>query len=208
MASQNEASIWISSAPIAVRNTPRSRCSSAHHRRSSDLSTSVSASLIALRASEVRSARYNASAFSRQIIWHGSGLDRLPDSLLFPSRSTRCLQLCHRKRCAPNRGEWLLQAAKLQNSDVLTVQCKSDAKRSTSAGLRSKWARHAAKYSAMANACISFSSLLVRSLPPWSLGKRRSFRNATRIRPQSTDKLTAGAMTSSTGDCTAPERQI
>ena len=30
MASQNEASIWVSSAPIAARNTPRSRCSSAH----------------------------------------------------------------------------------------------------------------------------------------------------------------------------------
>src|SRR6266436_602311 len=38
MASQNEASICISSAPVAVRNTPRSRCSSAYHWRSSVLS--------------------------------------------------------------------------------------------------------------------------------------------------------------------------
>jgi hypothetical protein len=36
MAAQNEASIWLSSAPTAVRNTPRSRCSSAHDPRSSN----------------------------------------------------------------------------------------------------------------------------------------------------------------------------
>jgi hypothetical protein len=52
------------SAPIAVRNTPRSRCSSAHHQRSSDLSASACASLIASRASEIRCAMYRASAFS------------------------------------------------------------------------------------------------------------------------------------------------
>jgi hypothetical protein len=64
IASQNEASIWVSSAPIAARNTPRSRCSSAHQKRSSDLSAIASASLIASRASEVRSARCKASASS------------------------------------------------------------------------------------------------------------------------------------------------
>jgi DNA replication protein DnaC len=37
MASQNETSIWVSSVPIAERNTPRSLCSSAHQQRSSDL---------------------------------------------------------------------------------------------------------------------------------------------------------------------------
>jgi len=31
MAAQNEASISTSSPPIVARNTPRSRCSSAHH---------------------------------------------------------------------------------------------------------------------------------------------------------------------------------
>src|SRR6516165_9074389 len=36
---------------------------------------------------------------------------RLPESLLFPARSTEDLRLCHRKRCAPNRGEWLLSLA-------------------------------------------------------------------------------------------------
>ena len=37
MAAENEASIWVSSAPIAVKNTPRSRFISAHRQRSSDL---------------------------------------------------------------------------------------------------------------------------------------------------------------------------
>src|SRR5260221_13157267 len=64
IASQNEPSIWVSSAPIAARNTPRSRCSSALHQRPSNLSATTSASRIASRASEVRSARCKASAFS------------------------------------------------------------------------------------------------------------------------------------------------
>src|SRR5215470_7207358 len=64
MAAQNEASIWVSSPPIAARNTPRSRYSSAHHQRSSVLATSASASVIASRASDIWPARYNASAFS------------------------------------------------------------------------------------------------------------------------------------------------
>src|SRR5580693_5786178 len=45
-----------------------------------------------------------------------------PERLLFSPPSTRYLQLCHRKRCGPSRGEWLLQATKLQNSDASTVQ--------------------------------------------------------------------------------------
>jgi hypothetical protein len=52
MASQNEASIWVSSVPIAARNTPRSRCSSAHHQRSPDLSTTASASRITSRRND------------------------------------------------------------------------------------------------------------------------------------------------------------
>src|SRR6202022_796697 len=59
MAAQNEASIWVSSASRAARNTPRSRYSSAHHQRSSDLSASASASLIAskLRRYDPRGAK-------------------------------------------------------------------------------------------------------------------------------------------------------
>ena len=44
MASENEASIWVSSAPIALRKTPLSRCSSQHQARSPDRSITASAS--------------------------------------------------------------------------------------------------------------------------------------------------------------------
>src|ERR1700730_8878112 len=49
-------------------------------------------------------------------------LNRLPDSLVFRPRSTRCLQLYHPKRCAPNRGVWLLQPETAQNCDGWRVQ--------------------------------------------------------------------------------------
>src|SRR5271157_2308757 len=49
-------------------------------------------------------------------------LSRLPESLLFRPRSTRCLQQGHPKRCAPNHVAWLRQPAKVQNSLTLTVQ--------------------------------------------------------------------------------------
>jgi hypothetical protein len=64
MASRNAVSISVLSATIAARNTPRSRSSSAHHQRASDVAANVSASRIASRASMVRSARCKASAFS------------------------------------------------------------------------------------------------------------------------------------------------
>src|SRR5262249_53913954 len=51
-----------------------------------------------------------------------SASSRLPDCRLFRPRSTKYLQLCHPKRCAPNRGEPLLQAANAQNSDASIVQ--------------------------------------------------------------------------------------
>src|SRR5271166_3515954 len=50
------------------------------------------------------------------------GLNRLRDNPLFPVRSTQCLRPCHRKHCAPSRGERLRQAAKTQNCNALTVQ--------------------------------------------------------------------------------------
>src|ERR1700722_16150110 len=46
----------------------------------------------------------------------------LPDSLLFPARSTEYLQLCRRKRCAPNRAKWLRSLANAQNCDAWRVQ--------------------------------------------------------------------------------------
>src|SRR5271166_5152326 len=38
-----------------------------------------------------------------------------PESLLFPARSTEYLPRCHRKRCAPNREEPLLQPGKRES---------------------------------------------------------------------------------------------
>src|SRR6516165_1736704 len=46
---------------------------------------------------------------------------QLPDSLVFRPRSTRCLGLCHRRRCAPNRVKSLPKPAKRQNSDASTI---------------------------------------------------------------------------------------
>src|SRR6516162_5051145 len=47
--------------------------------------------------------------------------NRWPDSLVFRPRSTRCLELCHRRRSAPNRVKSLPKPAKRQNSDALTI---------------------------------------------------------------------------------------
>jgi hypothetical protein len=41
----------------------------------------------------------------------GTAEHRSPGSLLFSVRSTEHLQLCHRKRCTPNRAKWLLSPA-------------------------------------------------------------------------------------------------
>jgi hypothetical protein len=57
MAAENVASTSVSFAPVAARNSPRKRCSSAHQARSPDLSKTASASFIASIASEVLSAR-------------------------------------------------------------------------------------------------------------------------------------------------------
>ena len=158
MASQNEASIWVSSAPIAVRNTPRSRCSSAHHQRSSDLSSQCFC--LRLLPQELR--RYDPQGAKLQPLVPGNmarpASRRLPASPLFRPRSTRYLQLCHRKRCAPNREECLLQPANVQNSDALTVQSNP----MPSVPLQQDYAQSGREtlqqYSAKANACISFSS--------------------------------------------------
>src|SRR5262249_12771037 len=46
----------------------------------------------------------------------------LPESLLFPARSTEYLLRCYRKRCGPNPGKWLLSLTQTQNCDALTVR--------------------------------------------------------------------------------------
>ena len=63
MTAQKAPSISASLESMAARNTPRSRCSRAQETRCSNLSASASASLIAVRASEVRSARYKPQPF-------------------------------------------------------------------------------------------------------------------------------------------------
>src|SRR5271166_2583250 len=111
-----------------------------------------------------------------------------PESLLFPARSTRCLPRCHRKRCAPNREECLLEQAKTQNCDALTVQLiptpsvplPQDYAHSGRAALQTLVPRLTRSYHP--------GPLLVRSLLQWSLGRWRSLRDATGIAPQSTDK--------------------
>jgi Domain of unknown function (DUF4158) len=94
-ASQNEASIWASSAPIAARNTPRSRCSSAHQPRSPDLSTNVSASLIAPRASKVQSERCKASPFRiRFLVMHSRNRRNCRNLIKYDSRRDSCGPKC------------------------------------------------------------------------------------------------------------------
>jgi len=62
MASQNEASISVSSAPMAARNTPRSRCSSALQECTSHFWATACASSTASGASALRFAANRASA--------------------------------------------------------------------------------------------------------------------------------------------------
>src|SRR6266481_3502825 len=52
-------------------------------------------------------------------------LSRLPDNPLFLVQSTKCLRLCRRKRCEPSREERLLQGAKTQNCNALTIHLNS-----------------------------------------------------------------------------------
>src|ERR1700730_8622712 len=115
-------------------------------------------------------------------------LFRMPASPLFHPQSTKCLRLCHRKRSAPSREKSLLQPPKMQNSDALTVQSNlmhivslqrdypQSARETRQNGVR--WLIHV----------YHSTPSLVRSLQPWSRGKRRSLRNATRTWPHSTEK--------------------
>jgi len=121
MALQNEASIWVSSALIAARNTPRSRCSSAQYERCSNLSASASPSLIASRASQVRLADIILPPFVLGNLACPIP-NRSPENPLFPARSTEYLPRCHRKRCAPSRAQWLIQSGNTQDCDAWRVQ--------------------------------------------------------------------------------------
>src|SRR6266478_2933125 len=113
---------------------------------------------------------------------------RSPDSLVFRRPSTRCLELRHPRHCAPNHGKRLRKLAKTQNSDALTAQSnpmpsvplQQDCVHS---GLEMQQ-NEVQRLMSLSHSAPS----LVRSLPPWSDGKRRSLRHATGIAPHSTNK--------------------
>src|SRR6516165_9540637 len=115
------------------------------------------------------------------------GSCRWPDSLLFPARSTECLSRCHRKRCVPNPGKCLPDAANAQNSDAWRVQ--SDPM--SSGPLQQDYAQTSRE--PLPNSAPGLmrsyhsASLLVRSLGPWFHGKKGSRQNATCKALQSTD---------------------
>src|SRR5208282_1959977 len=112
---------------------------------------------------------------------------RLPDSLLFPARSTEYLPRCHRKRCAPSRGKWLRELANAQNCDV----CRVQANPTPSVPLQQDYAQNEREPQPnLARKLMRshhLAPLLVRSLLPSSLGKRRSLPDATRTRPHILD---------------------
>src|SRR3984957_18609964 len=125
----------------------------------------------------------------------------LPDSLLFPARSTEYLQRCHRKRCAPNRAKWLHSLANAQNCDAWRVQSIP----TPSGPLQQDYAHIGRdplpkRAPWLMRAYPSVPSL-ERSLHPSSLGKRRSLRDSTRIRPNSKDsrQLAFGGLPHKTG---------
>ena len=62
------------------------------------------------------------SAFSARKYGTQSTPPLEPEVFRFRPRSVEYLHRCHRKRYAPNRGEWLLPLADVQNSPALTVQ--------------------------------------------------------------------------------------
>src|SRR6516164_3795728 len=111
----------------------------------------------------------------------------LPENLLIPARSTKCLRRRHRKRCAPNHAKGLLALATAQNCDAWRVQSiptpsgplQQDYAHSCRASLPSVAPRLTHSYHS--------APLLVRSLPPCPLCRRRSLRDATRIAPNGTD---------------------
>jgi hypothetical protein len=121
MASRNEASIWVSSAPW-----PRET------RHEAGAARQASSVLLFLRLvlrprllpQELR--RYDAQrAKLRPLVLAKMARpvsNRLPESLLFRARYTEDLMRYHRKRCAPNRRKWILSLANIQNCDELTVQ--------------------------------------------------------------------------------------
>src|SRR5215469_5520865 len=111
----------------------------------------------------------------------------LAENLLVPARSTKCLRRRHRRRCAPNHAKGLLPLATAQNCDAWRVQSIP-----TPSGPPQQDYAHSCRASLPSVApglTHSYHSapLLVRSLPPCSLCRRRSLRDATRTAPDGTN---------------------
>ena len=122
MAVQNEVSICDSSASTAIRNTPRSLCSSADHQRCSNLSATSSASFIASRASEVRSGQMQCFSLSCEMSWQAqnrTGCLKISYSVLDPRNTFRRVT---GSAARPTTGIWLHSLANAQNCDAWRVQ--------------------------------------------------------------------------------------
>src|SRR5580692_9978304 len=118
----------------------------------------------------------------------GSAVDRSPECLVFPARSRECLPLCHRKRCAPNRGVWLRTLANSQNCDAWRVQSTP----MPNGPLQQDYAyigrEPPPNRAPWLMRSYASAPLLWRSLPPCSPGKRRSLRAASPIALDSTNR--------------------
>jgi hypothetical protein len=121
MAAQKEASIWASSAPTAARNTPRSRCSSAKHSRSSVFGLARGPPLMPqeLRACDSQGAKLRPLVRTNTARPESS---RAPDSLVFHPLSRRCLELQSPEALRAHLRKRLRKPVKTQNSDALTAQ--------------------------------------------------------------------------------------
>src|SRR6516225_2298443 len=113
-------------------------------------------------------------------------LSRSLDSFLFRPRSTRCLQLCHRKRHAPNREERRPCEEMVQNSGGLTDQID----RMPTVPLQQHYAGigQGIQHAIVRGSKPAYYSMLspLKSIPPLSPGKRGSRQNATPVEPQRT----------------------
>src|ERR1700722_8024505 len=119
--------------------------------------------------------------------WEAPAPNRLPDSLLFRARSTEYLPRYHRKRCAPNLGKWLLSLENAKNCNawrVLANPTSSDPLQHDYAHSKREPLPNLAPWPMRS---YPSAPLLLRSLGPCSLGKRRFLRGATRTWPQKSD---------------------
>jgi hypothetical protein len=155
MASQNAVSIEASSASRAARNTPLEPMQFGTR-------TQIFRQVLAppgLPQGLRRSGRQDAE-FPPLMRANTARSASIPLSAS-PPRSARCLPRCRRKCSVPGRREPLLQPAKTQKSEALTVQSIRSA-RSTSAGFRPNWPEKTGKMQFRLRRAYRFSSFARR----------------------------------------------